>query len=251
MTRSNFDAHDSPRDTRPRFNESANAQAATGNLILGNTTKSVHMQAVFESPVYITVQIDAQPPSGGAPAYGFFDAYAVIGWSVKGGGTVRRTVSVGNGVTISAPAQGVTVSVFDQSTTYPLADGTEYFVTIQATPDSRPSTTNPPWLEGYYPAQLIPPLGTLALIVPQGVGAHSAQVLLSQSVDFFPTVSTIPITAIVSQANSGAAEIPLASYNPQAQTGFVPLASGCNLLLVYNTSTTDTYQCSVKWGIDG
>jgi hypothetical protein len=218
-----------------------------GVLITGKRDESVHLQQVFPRSEFYTVQIGVTPPASLAPpdttvpGFGIYDAVADIEWSVEGA-TNRRTVSVGNGVSISGPAQSVKVNAYDQSST--LFGQHEYIVTIQCSKGTRPSQDQPPTLRGYPTVVSVLGGATSVLDIPPDAGVISVETSVGVL-----AAAALPIKALVLQVN-GAGQI-LKQYDPTVQTGFVPVAPNATQVELINLSVGDTYRLQFTWGIEG
>jgi len=226
-----------------RFNRSHNAPNKQDDLIIGDPITAVQMQAEFLAAEYLTVQFDVIPPPATSPTFGIFDAVADVSFTVEGGGTVRRTVSIGSGTTISGPGQNCTVTMRDQSSGL-FGPGTPYTVTCQVAPGSHPTAAAPPTLRGFPTFQTVAALGTLTLTIPPDAGITSAQVVVSAT-----AAAALPVQAIVLQQNGGG-QI-LKQYDPQVNTGFVTITPGSTTLAVSNLNAANAYRVQITWGVDG
>ena len=234
---------ESPTMQKTPFNESANAPSKQGSLFIGNTDITVQMQAEFKAAEYLTVQFDVIPPSPAAPSFGVFDAVADVSFTVAGGGTVRRTVSIGSGTTVSGPGQNCNVRMRDQSSGA-FGPGTEYTVMAQVAPGAHPTAAAPPTLRGFPTVVALPAAGTVVLNIPPDAGVTSAQVTVSVL-----AAAALPVQAVVLQKN-----LPgqiLKQYDPNIQTTFVAIAPNATQIEVDNLNGANAYRVQITWGIDG
>ena len=211
----------------------------SGVLTTGDTVKSVTVQASLEESATYTVQFGINPPPPPvAPSLGVFDCQAEIMWKVNGA-LVRRLVSVGNGVSVSGPAQGFNVRAFDNTSN--IFAGGDYTVQISVAKGNRPTTSNPPTL--WTPVATVLAGGVGVVNIPQNAGVISAQVVLGVL-----AVGALPVKALVLQKNA-AGQI-LKQYDPSIYTGFVPVAPNATQIEIDNLSAFSN-RFEVTFGIDG
>lgn len=225
-----------------QFNVSANAPSKQGHLFIGDTSTTVQMQAEFLAAEYLTVQFDVIPPESTGPSLGIYDTVADVAFTVQGGGTVRRTLSIGSGTTISGPGQNCTVTMRDQSNPV-IGGGSEYTVMAQVAPGSHPTSASPPTLRGFPSVVPIAPLGFIFLKIPPDAGVTSAQVYVVNA------TNTNRVTAVAVQGND--LGVHLKEYDPNTQPGFVTITPGSTAVLIFNLSAAETYDAQITWGIDG
>ncbi len=177
---------------------SASGFLATGERIITDpngvqTQPDIHLQAAFSradeatggggpGAQYFTVQFGLNPPPSGV-----FYAFADVTWTTEGN-SVKRRISVGNGVVISGTAMKVDVKVTDGTDPLLLAtlglSPEAYYVDVLVTRGARPSTQQPPRLipPGLQAPGFVPGVYSLAaggsVVVPvdQGAGIISFNV---------------------------------------------------------------------------
>lgn len=140
-------------------------------LITGQSSPA-SIQANFPDAEYKTIQFGVVPPDDGKSTSSVFDATAFISWSVEGN-TVTRLISIGNGVSISAPAQAYNITITDKT---PNLGGTQvlgkpYSITVNITPGSRPNSITPPIFKPVARAIVLAPAGSTAQFIPAGAVA--------------------------------------------------------------------------------
>ena len=220
--------------------------AQTGRLRTGDSSSEVGLAADFPTSQVYTLQFGVQTQEGLA-----FDAIADIAWSTEGN-TVKRQISIGNGVSISAPAQGVSVRVTDR--TPGLTDGTEYTVTIKCTPGERINDEQPPVLvaidpdNSNFPVFTIPPSDFITVPVPQNAGA------ISVNIAYYPSTPAVLTDADISVVHI-AGIVQNKVYSPvNDPDGWVPLAPNTTTINVVNHMPALgglDILCVVTFGIDG
>lgn len=213
----------------------------SGTLTTGDRLKIVSMQANFATAGFYTIQFGIQPPPQSAPFFGVFDTTADIEWSVEGA-TVRRTVSVGNGVSVSGPGQAAKVTIRD--VTVPLVP-TDYTVAVQITPGTRPSVERPPTLRGI-PAALNAAAGGggFTLQIPPDAGVISVET--SYGSLFSPPSIVNPI--LVNHLNTAGTT---KAYYADVETTFVPVNPSTTAVTVKNFDPLVDFLVQLTWGIDG
>jgi len=206
-----------------------------------------------------TVQITINQPPGGRSANGPPNLRAYINW-VTSGVTNTRLITVGDGTSISGSGSGVSISLQDVSTSPNDPSQAEYEVTIIIVPGTRGSTSSPPILVPL-PSEItlsrgatldpsngwtIPSSGAVVVEVPQNAGVQSAYLI--PGIDGSYATPTL-LNVTLDDANSNT----LASYNPLAVPGFVPLPPQCNQVEIGNQAgALVTYSgVFLYWGIDG
>lgn len=229
---------------RSPFNQSKNAPSKQGSLFTANVNTQVQLQAEFPAAEMLTVQFDVIPPPNAAPNFGIFDCVADVAFTVQGGGTVRRTISVGSGTTISGPGQNCTVTIRDQ-TSPAFGPGTEYTVMAQVSPGSHATSAVPCTLRGFPTFVTVPAGGGVVFLnIPPDAGVTSAQVVITAI-----TAAGLPVKALVAQVNGAGQNMKI--YDPQVNTGFVAIAPNATALNITNLSAADNYRVQITWGIDG
>jgi hypothetical protein len=225
--------------------------SATGSLFTFNPTRRVTLQANFPNSEDYTVQFNVDYPPIPAPPPGWnpITTEATIVWSVEGN-SVRRRVSVCNGVSVTGVGQACRVEIMD--TTIQLAGAgapknVEYPVSVQVAPGTRAPIQQPPTLSrltspnGY----IVVPAGTFTIVpIPQDAGAVSVYV----AVRITPSLPVVPEgQALVSQELPG---IIVRSYDARTFE-WVPLAPGATQIRFDNFTAAQTMSISVVFGIDG
>lgn len=217
----------------------------SGVLTTGRPDKRVSMQADFQPEAgYYTIQFGVDAPEATVPSY---DAIAEITWSVEGA-TIRRVVSVANGVTVSGPGQAVRVVVYDQSLNASIFGYNDYTVTIAVSPGTRPSAGRPPilqarWTSGLPSVAPIAIAGSATLDIPQDSGVGSVELLLSAVAGIFPIIARV-------QHFVPGGTIQKLYMITEETDGFIAIAPGSTQVTVYNESVSAIY-CTATWGIDG
>lgn len=164
----------------------------SGNLTTGipkgSSGGNISLQANFEQePANYTVQFGVTaPPLSNSGDQIPFAAFGEITWSVEGN-DIRRLVSIANGASVTAPAQGVKVIAYDESGTE--FGNVSYGISIQVTKGSRPSVQQPPCLALFAPDTtpktqriLVTPGSSLDIEIPRNAGVIS----------IYPTVQSDP-----------------------------------------------------------
>lgn len=210
------------------------------------------------------------PPAALAPES--IDTVAIISWTVQGN-KVTRIVTVGNGTSISAPAEAVNIVVLDNTYNLDSAGGSpsgsgvgfQYTVNVQVTTGVRAAIL-PPLLNWTYPPDAValvgavpsfyqpfailpvaPPTGTTAVTVPIPPNAGVIAFVVAA------TDSTHPATApilVVSQLDAGGGFLSSTYLGPPDPTEFIPLVPNAAFLLVLSPGA-DTQDFSLIWVIDG
>ena len=207
------------------------------------------MQAQFDEPGDFTVQFALEPAL--LPLLSPIECIAIIEWKVAGN-TVRRRVTVGNGMSVTGTAEAVHVTFFDASTTG--IAGVKYTVTVNVAPGVRPTVQQP--------ALLIPPIvlaaapnnpivlapaGTHDYPVPQDSGAISVYVSVGSFAPILP--GPIPDQSVTVRHLAPGGFI-LKNYDPRNFI-WVPLSPGTERIQVANLSLIAALRFQVHFGIDG
>jgi len=206
-----------------------------------------------------TIQFFVSQPS----TVGFINPQAEISWSVEGN-TIRRVVSVTNGVSVSGVGQAAKVVVRDQTPqgiggiTY----GITYDVSVTIAPGSRPTTGQPPLnnaasgivLGGgatvLTPFSVAPgALGDIDIAVPVNAGAISYYATAVPS----DLSALTPGVAFVQQVDSS--NTPRRINDLAITTGFIPLVPEAVALILINNYPpgpgVPNLTMTVSFGIDG
>ena len=200
---------------------------------------NIPVQAQFIEPSAYTVQFAFDDS---AVVTGQARAQAEIDWSVDGN-TVRRVVSIGNGVSVSGFGQAVSVVMRDLGQG---GNGDPYLVTCNINPGTRPSQNQPPFLEVYNEDGFAAPGDDFIVQVPKNVGAISV---------FIPIYTITP--PVGEQEVLITQEIPgtvLKGYDPFKFPGFIPLSPNTDFVRITNLGTGGDPTIlfpTVAFGIDG
>lgn len=240
---------------RPDGSTKSGGWSKTGKLVTGNQSQRVNAQVEFPNAGPYTVQFTLTPGTGADFSFNPITAEADIFWSVEGN-TVKRTVSVMDGMAISGFGQAVNVIIRD--TTFDLAlgpQGKEYDVTLNITPGTRPSENQPATLAisdgaGNYFFDLA--AGASGVIPLPDAGAISVCVTAVSTLgDALPEGK-----AQVDQVKLDPTFVVIAHtklYDPRDYE-WVPLTPGVNGLRIVNLTAgagATTVRFSVTLGIDG
>lgn len=187
----------------------------SGKLIPGNTSRGLAMQKQFPIAGVYTAQFNID--QGNQPINVRVRAEAIIDWTVAGN-SVRRIISVYDGVSISGTASAVNIAVRD--TSIALATPIEYSVSIQITPGTRASHSMPPFLERDG-AVIVAPAASSDRTVPIDAGVIAVYTSLATDTLGTPIASgDVRIRHIDNNASV------LKSYDPVLVSGWVPLSPG-------------------------
>lgn len=194
---------------------------------------------------------------------GEINPIAEISWAVAGN-TVKRLVSVTNGMSVTGVGEAIKVVVYDATDqTAPAPTACTYDVEITVAPGSRPSEQQPATYTTYlasdpfFGAQVpllgmtfISPNSSIIVPVPQGIGIIStfATAVVSSS-----NGVTIPQgTALVEQNGFGGVT---RIYDTQTTNGWVPILPQIQIIVLINgfpvAPGSPTIAFSLMWGIDG
>jgi len=211
-------------------------------------SKTVSLQANFAQgkrgagPYTIQFSIGPQLKfrllQGGNPT----QAEATIDWSVEGN-TIRRVVSVSNGMSVSGVAQAVRVVVNDTTLPNTPAQPGDYLVEITVAPGTRPGSNIFPTLMRAVNSTLIGAGLTITIPIPEGIGISSISVPIA-SVPGGP----IPDQGLqVKQGNTVPTDF--VTYDPRTDQ-WVPLFPGATVIRLTN-NTAFQILAMVIFGIDG
>jgi hypothetical protein len=212
----------------------------SGTLTPGSRGSAVQLQTPFQDQSNHTVQflIDGIDESATNATR---ITRADVTWSVSGN-SVKRTIDVVNGTSITGTAEAVSVKVTDASTQF--VGLSPYTVSIQVAKGSRPSIQQPPYLTTDL-IVLPPGAGSSSVLVPQNAGAISAFVTVAPNVGV-PIVSQWDVRVGHSSGNGE-----LKAYSPIVETSWVPLASGTTRIFVSQGAAAPGTTWTVTFGIDG
>jgi hypothetical protein len=245
------------------------AFSKAGKLICQQLHPVVTFDACFPTPGTYTVQFEISSLIQ-APGQSGQLTFADIIWSVNGT-TVKRTISVISGTTISGMGESVYVKVYDASPPgsevgFP---GITYTVTINVTPGLRPAQSQQPYYDIPNPNAILTGFfGKCAFPVD---AASTVQVFFPQAEIFYQTPPSttgvpIPIGATSIHVTVGSsdgtpildneAQVRLDNigrlYDPRNSPQWQPLPPGAYAAtLINNNASTSEYIFSVTLGIDG
>lgn len=236
----------------------AGGWSQSGKLVTANSQIGVPLQADFSKSKHgagnYTIQFGLQPPD---PDTVIIRPEADISWTVNGN-TVRRVVSVTDGLSITGQAEYAKVRLYDAilpGNVPPAIAGEQYIGSINIAPGVRASQQQPPTLlpQRYFTSVSteifilgsisVPAADFVRVPVPQGVGVISV----------FVTVA-IPLGGLVTSADfqvrqSNPVVGALKRYFPVGE-GWVSMGSGVTEINLANFSA-GSLNASVVFGIDG
>lgn len=206
----------------------------------------VSLSKTFPHPGTYTLQFHLKPAD--PDSHQIIECEAVITWGA-GGNTVRRVVTVVDGLSITGIADSVRVVMRDVSSVLG-SSGDKYVVSVQIAPGTRP-TTQPPLL---YPPlssnpQTVAAGGSADFNVPQDSGCISVCVIAGNASAVAPAASIPEQEACVIQSIIGFGVI-LKKYDAR-MFEFVPLSPGCRVVRFSNLSTGIMMRVQVAFAIDG
>lgn len=184
----------------------------------------------------------------------FINPVGVITWSVNGN-SVRRVVSVINGMSITGVGEGVKVVVTDRTPQPIIGEAVEYDIDITVAPGSRASVTQPPTycptLETQEGMIEVSGGGTFDIAVPQNAGVISVYITAVDSTGKTPLTTLL---ARIDQVSSTGAVV--RQYDPNANypSVFVPIMPTCTKITLVNNqpvSEANAILFAVTFGIDG
>lgn len=212
--------------------------SASGELQQHNPLKTFSLQCDFnKEPGNYTAQfsVNGTDLSRKRPI-------AEISWSVEGN-TVRRIISIADGVSIQGAAQNTNIKIYDTSATVLVPPDTGlYRVSVQVVRGTRGSTSNPPIYDSG-DVSTIPAFGATTIAVPLNAGVISTAVTVTDVSGVLLPQNQI----FVSQRDSGG--INRNAYDPR-QYFWVPLSPGCTEIYIQNL-TAEIILAKVIFGIDG
>lgn len=221
-------------------------QRSASGFITPGTDKQVHFQLPYfldpdgnKDPGSYVVQLSLQDPNPVASGYRI-EAKAEITWSVSGN-SIRRVVDCVNGMSISGVAEGVAVTIYDDSS-IGVGSPEDYLVSLSVSKGNRASIQQPPFYT--LPIDIIAPGGFIATDIPQDIGAISARV------DIGPVDAGDPIGEFDLEVLQQYAGGTLKAYSPK--TGWVPLAPATRQIAIAAAAALgDSAYFSIVLGIDG
>jgi hypothetical protein len=212
------------------------------------------------------------PPAPASTMPQSIDTIAIIQWTVQGN-KVTRVITVGNGSSISAPAEAVNILVLDNTYNIVSAGGSptgsgpgfQYTVNIQVTTGVR-AAIFPPLLNWTYPpgaaalnAAFVPtdyqPFLILAATAGSGgevvvpIPANAGVIGFSISAFDSTTPTTAPVLN-VGQLDAGFGVLNTAYLSPTDPSEYIPLVPNAGYVVVKSPGA-DTIGFSIIWVIDG
>lgn len=250
--------------------------SATGTMRNDGESKAAHLQVNFAeregnpSPSKnYTVQFSVGPTfltSTKQLAHLPVNPVAEIVWSVEGN-SVRRLVSVTNGMSVTGVGEAVKVSVKDDTLSSFAGNHCTYQVDITCAPGSRASTQQPPT---YYPetrdqsgtfsivgaGPVAYPGHTIDVPVPQNAGVISyfAQWMAFDPITF-ATIAATEVDWFIEELAGGS--LTLKKYSAEQVNGWVPISPGCDTIRIHalfpNIGALAPWQLdtNITFGIDG
>ncbi len=225
--------------------EAVHGWSRVGELVSGNTDKSVSVQQDFDEAGPYTCNFSLVPVDDiSAADVATLSAEAIIEWGV-GGNTITRRISVTNGASISGNAKAVRVVIVDTSEAEGGATvlGKTYQVSVSIARGTRPSTDQPPILQEQNIVFVVAGGTNQDVAIPQGAGVKSVWV----------AVAGLAGAAIADQGarvtQTTAANTAISMYDPRAIT-WAPLAPGATKINLANLTLVNQVY-AVYWGIDG
>jgi hypothetical protein len=215
---------------------------SSGELIAGNESKRVTMQFPLKHAGEATVQLGCQTRDNEFASVRFA-AIAEIFWSV-GGNTVRRVVSLKDGMSITGVGEHVKVIITDDSRSDDtIPPGIEWAASMTVAPGSRSATQQPPYLEEQVPYEVAAG-ATVDVPIPQNSGVISVYVMAAAAVG----VALADNSILVQQRFL---TVPTKQYDPR-NYGWVPITPYADSLrLSVAGAVGGPVRFAVVWGIDG
>jgi hypothetical protein len=225
---------------------SASGDLVTGQGINGGL-KQINLQARLEHEDSLTTQFNISGIAASCRA-------EIV--SLLGGNSVRRVVSVIDGMSVTTRGKNISVSVRDF--THPgTSNGKTYQVAILSSLGVRASSGQPPMLAPLIynvvfndgidlPIQgsiNVPPASEYFVPIPSDCGVNS--VFVSVYTPGIPDVNDFS----ANQRNDGS--VILSSYDPTAVRGWVPVQPNAFAIGLSNIDAALTAQFAVTFGIDG
>jgi hypothetical protein len=241
--------------------------SATGTMRNDGQSKAAHLQVNFlereERPnpsKNYTVQFSVGPTfihSTKAMSPKPVNPIAEIVWSVEGN-SVRRLVSVTNGMSVTGVGEAVKVSVSDATLESFAGQSVDYQVDITVAPGTRASIQQPPT---YYPqtrehsgiysvsgvGPIAAPGNTVDVPVPDNAGVISyflewlAYDSVSQAI-----IATTQADWYIEELAAGG--LTLKKYSPLNTNGWVPISPGASILRIHGLFPT--IGALVSWQLD-
>jgi len=193
----------------------------SGKLVTLNSSAGVHLNCQFEDVANYTLQFYllasrvTPANAGGRPVIAAgFRAKANVVWSVKGQ-PIRRQFHVGDGTSLVGTADGVDVTLIDDSQVSSTYGGIEYDAFVTVTKGTRGSHKQPVFYDlGVQPAT---PGGSSGLSIPDDIGAISI---------FVAAISNDPANPVTNGATAVTVDNgigPVLVFDPFRNTDWTPL----------------------------
>lgn len=218
--------------------------STSGSIVTGDPLNSaVKLQANFPTADNYSVQFSVESGNGF-----IVNPAAEIVWNLEGN-SVRRLVSVVNGLTVTGMAQGVNVRVFDDNTL--AGPSVVYRVGVQIAPGVRASVNQPPTyvpnIPGVFPfgQVVLVALSQIDVFLPINAGVIS--VLCTAGGTPNPVVIT---EADIQVSHFASAGFSTKVYDPR-NAGFVPVGPDTAWIRIRNANAANNYKVALTFGIDG
>lgn len=245
-----------PDEVRRNSGDAKTGWSVSGNLIVGDTTKQVQLQADFATPGEYTLQFNIGPAVGSNTAA---VAEATITWSVEGN-SVQRRVTITPGLSVSGVGQAVRIQMNDASVGVAgtIPDGKSYNVSAQVARGPRPTTAVPPTLipsgdgtagKGTYIALIGTPVN---VPIPENAGISSVYVAVAGFVAATGVAAQIDFPIVTHMVPDSLGPLRTQRYDPRTYQ-WVPLVPGATILRLQNFNTVSgvAYAYYVAFGVDG
>jgi hypothetical protein len=223
-------------------------RSKTGQLTPGSTGKIGFQLPEFltpdgkPDPGNYTLQFGVDDPNTSATVDGYVLTRAEIIWKVSGN-DVRRVVDCANGVSVTGAAEGVSVSVFDE-TNGPRANSRPYVVSLQVVKGTRPSIQQPP-VYSTAEAVLAGAGAFVDINIPANIGAVSVSVVVAP-VNVGVAIGAYDIEVIQFAPTLTGRK----RYDPR-QDQWVPLVGGASLIEIQTSVACPPFRYQVSFGVDG
>lgn len=250
--------------------DSKRGWSQTGEMVVGGNAK-VTLQADFDVPSYYTVQFNIIPPADLQipDPLQQLNVYAEITWNVSGN-SVRRIISVGDGISISGTGQGCRVKVFDNSTLRTPGATFRYQVTCQISPDTRASNTNAPptlWTQPQddgFELVYADPLSTRnvnvsnvliaagnvrAFDVPDDAGVNG---MFFQVQNFSNPANGVPDGSLLIRQRQSESGTLIQSHNDASSRNiWIPIYPSTRIVTYDNVDAADALRVTHVWSVEG
>ncbi len=245
-----------PENTRPNASNAKTGWSVSGNLIVGDSTKTVQLQADFATPGEYTLQFNIGPAVGSNTAA---VAEALITWSVEGN-SVQRRVTITPGCSVSGVGQAVRITMNDASVGIAgtIPDGKQYRVSAQVARGPRPTTSVPPTYipsgDGNYgKGAYIVLIGTpVDVPIPVDAGVSSVYVAVAGFVAASGVAAAVNFPIVNHIVPDSLGDLRVQRYDPRTFQ-WVPLVPGATKIQLsnFNTVAGVAYAYYVAFGVDG